>query len=84
MYQTTIGDLRESCERHVPGISDLIENDMDYAEVMAKILCPGLFPDWDFSEVGILRHNFYSIFATLRNVLLMIILCVSRSLRKRQ
>lgn len=40
MLRTTGEDLREVCERHVPGISDLIKNDMDYAEVMAKILCP--------------------------------------------
>lgn len=44
-------DLRKACERYVPGISALIEDDNDYAAVMAKILTPGIAPDWDFREV---------------------------------
>lgn len=49
--RTTGKDVRKDCERFVPGIGDLIEYDTLYAEVMSKILAPGLEPDWDFSEV---------------------------------
>ncbi|TVU22800.1 hypothetical protein EJB05_32519, partial [Eragrostis curvula] len=48
-YWTTIKDMREACDSHVPDMP-LIKDDMLYARVMAKILTPGLEPDWDFTE----------------------------------
>ncbi|CAL4949547.1 unnamed protein product [Urochloa decumbens] len=42
-------DVREACDKLVPGIGEMIEDDMLYAKVMAKILIPELKEDWEFS-----------------------------------
>ncbi|CAO2175173.1 unnamed protein product [Urochloa humidicola] len=42
-------DLRKLCDKVVPGIGGMIEDDLLYAKVMAKILTPKLVPDWEFS-----------------------------------
>ncbi|CAO2161656.1 unnamed protein product [Urochloa humidicola] len=42
-------ELREACDELVPGIGGMIEDNMLYAKVMAKILTPKLVKDWEFS-----------------------------------
>ncbi|PAN43507.1 hypothetical protein PAHAL_8G240600 [Panicum hallii] len=42
-------DLRKACDKLVPGIGEMIEDNMLYAKVMAKILTPKLVKDWEFS-----------------------------------
>ncbi|CAL4978612.1 unnamed protein product [Urochloa decumbens] len=42
-------DLREACDKLVPGIGGMIEDNLLYAKVMAKILIPKLVQDWEFS-----------------------------------
>ncbi|CAL4959104.1 unnamed protein product [Urochloa decumbens] len=42
-------DLREACDKLVPGIGGMIEDNLLYAKVMAKILIPKLVKDWEFS-----------------------------------
>jgi hypothetical protein len=44
-------DLRKACDKLVPGIGEMIEDNMLYAKVMAKILTPKLVKDWEFSMV---------------------------------
>ncbi|KAL6627142.1 hypothetical protein ACP70R_030868 [Stipagrostis hirtigluma subsp. patula] len=43
-------DIRERCDKLVPDIGAYIEDDLLYAETMAKILIPKLGPTWDFAE----------------------------------
>ena len=44
-------DLRKACDKIVPGIGGMIEDDLLYAKVMAKILTPEEMTDWEFSMV---------------------------------
>ncbi|CAL4966134.1 unnamed protein product [Urochloa decumbens] len=42
-------DLRKACDKLVHGIGGMIEDNLLYAKVMAKILIPKLVKDWEFS-----------------------------------
>ncbi|TVU22007.1 hypothetical protein EJB05_31682 [Eragrostis curvula] len=53
MLRMTQKDLRNACNRHVPAVGVLIPDDDKtnlYAHVVAKILTPGVLPDWDFTQ----------------------------------
>ncbi|KAL6627003.1 hypothetical protein ACP70R_030729 [Stipagrostis hirtigluma subsp. patula] len=43
-------ELRQRCDKLLPDIGAYIEDDLLYAETMAKILVPELGPTWDFAE----------------------------------
>ena len=44
-------DLRKACDKIVPGIGGMIEDNLLYAKVMAKILARKDDTDWEFSMV---------------------------------
>ena len=45
--------LRESFDEHVCRIGESIEDDLDYAKVLARILVPELTPQYDFLKVHV-------------------------------
>jgi hypothetical protein len=54
-FDTTLEEvprtLRESFDEHICRIGESIENNLDYARVLASILVPELAPQYDFFKV---------------------------------
>ena len=58
-------DLCKACDKIVPGIGGMIEDDLLYAKVMAKILAPKDETDWEFSMVD--DPSLYKLISALKN-----------------